>query len=126
MVRRFFGAARAAVASAFDWCGNRDDDEIQNTERVSAEVLTRYRNTFNEKQRQIAEQPEGPLRLDLVADSFPRICVRSREQKKPILMLVQRNLTDQCFRDALTQLVQADAVIDLITEKFLFLGFSLE
>jgi hypothetical protein len=53
------------------------------------------------------------------------MCITSREQKKPILALVQKDTTAGCFRHALTALVSADAAIEIIVEKFIFTGFSM-
>lgn len=49
----------------------------------------------------------------------------SRKDKKPILALVTLNSFNETFRDAITPLVQADAVRDLIKNRFIFSGFSL-
>ena len=53
------------------------------------------------------------------------MCVNSREQKKPILALVMRESTEACFTEALTTLVRADAVQEMIKEKFIFTGFAM-
>ena len=53
------------------------------------------------------------------------MCVQAREQKKPILTLVLQETTPECFRHALTAVVSTDAAIEMITEKFIFTGFSM-
>lgn len=41
-VRRFFGGVRSALSSAFGWCNDRDEDELQNLEQASRDVLQRF------------------------------------------------------------------------------------
>ena len=66
------------------------------------------------------------LRLQLFAESFQRLCMKARRDKKPILVLVTRNQQDECFRQAITPISQAEAARDMINERFILSGFSLD
>ncbi len=77
MMRRFFGGVRAAMSSAFGWCNDRDEDEVQNVERASAEILSRFRATFIDNYRLVSGGRQ--VGVELTAESFPRMCVNSRE-----------------------------------------------
>ena len=54
------------------------------------------------------------------------MCVTSRQRKKPIMVLVMRNETEECATQALTSLVQAESVREMIEARFIFAGFTLE
>lgn len=94
-----------------------------NVERASAECLLRFRNQFEDNYKEVTNGTASPITC--FCNSFPRMCVNSREQKKPMLILVVKESTPECFRQALTALASADAATELISEKFLFAGFSL-
>ena len=57
MVGRFFGGIRAAFDAAFGWCNDRDEEEVMDIERASAESLTRFKIRFMEMHRSLA--PNG-------------------------------------------------------------------
>ena len=100
------------MASVFGWCGDREDDEVHNIERASADTLQRFRNDFEENYKVVANGTASPIESTI--SSFPQMCVKSRQEKKPILALVMRDSSAACFREALSTLVQADAAIEMI------------
>lgn len=55
MFGRFFGGMRAAVDSMFGWCSDRDDAEVLDIERASAESLMRFKALFNENFRRLSD-----------------------------------------------------------------------
>ena len=54
------------------------------------------------------------------------MCVTSRMRKKPIPTLVMRDESQECANHALTSLVQAESVREMIEASFIFAGFTLE
>ena len=54
------------------------------------------------------------------------MCVTSRQRKKPILALVMRDESEECFNHALASLIPAESVREMIEAKFIFAGFTLE
>ena len=52
MFGRFFGGLRSAMDAAFGWCSDREDEEIMDIERVSAESLLRFKAQFIQNYRQ--------------------------------------------------------------------------
>ena len=54
MIGRFFGGMRAAMDSMFGWCSDRDEEEVMDIERASAESLTRFKAIFNENFRTLS------------------------------------------------------------------------
>ena len=71
-----FGGMRSAMASVFGWCGDREDDEVHNIERASADTLQRFRNDFEENYKVLANCTASPI--ECIASSFPQMCVKSR------------------------------------------------
>ena len=76
MMSRMFGGMRAAMASVFGWCGDREDDEVHNIERASADTLQRFRNDFEENYKVVANGTASPIESTM--SSFPQMCVKSR------------------------------------------------
>ena len=54
------------------------------------------------------------------------MCVTSRLRKKPILTLIMRDESEECAEQALTSLIQAESVREMIESRFIFAGFTLE
>ena len=54
MIAGFFGGMRAAMDSMFGWCSDRDDEEVMDIERASAESLMRYKALFGENFRSLS------------------------------------------------------------------------
>ena len=92
-------------------------------ERVSSEAMQHFRNKFEEQYREAVGQPSG---IEVYAESFHRLCINSRRDKKPVLALVTRNSDDECFRLAFASFSQADAARDMIKDRFIFTGFSMD
>ena len=51
---------RTAFDTAFGWCSDRDDEEVMDTERASAESLMRFKALFIENYRVISTSNEQP------------------------------------------------------------------
>ena len=86
---------KSAIVSAISWC-NSDEDELQNLEQSSAEAMQLFKQTFEENcARMVAGQAP---RIECYAQSMYRLCIESRRQKRPVMLLVTRNQDDECFQ----------------------------
>lgn len=54
MISWFFGGVRSAISAAFGWCNDRDEEEVMDIERASAESLMRFKAIFLDKYRGLA------------------------------------------------------------------------
>ena len=97
---------------------------MQNAELASSETIQRFNTEFDTNYALVAlGQPSG---ITKYYGSFAKMCVQSREQKKPILLLVTKNNSRVCFKHALTGLASADAALEIIDDSFIFTGFTTE
>ena len=94
-------------------------------ERASAESLLRFKAHFVTNYRRMSQVDQLP-NLDCFTQSFPLMCVTSRRRKKPIMVMVMRDETEECATHALTSLIQAESVREMIEARFIFAGFTLE
>ena len=54
MIASIFGGLRSAIESAFGWCSDREDEEVMDIERASAESLLRFKAHFVQNYRRVS------------------------------------------------------------------------
>lgn len=97
---------------------------MQNAELASSETIQRFNTDFDTNYATVASGTRCGITKYL--GSFQKMCVKSREQKKPILLLITRTNSRDCFKQALEGLAQADAVQEMVEEGFIFTGFTID
>ena len=99
---------------------------MQNAELASQETIQRFNADFDANYAHVVAGQQQEFSVTKYVGSFAKMCSKSREERKPIVLLVTKTNSRECFRHALTNLAKADAAQEMIAEGFIFSGFTIE
>ena len=123
MVSTFFKGVGRALSTLF-WCSDPEEEELQNTDQQSLQVLSAFAEEFEQQQLTILGSNQANRKIEGWKESFQNLCLKSRRSKKPILAFVLENATNATFGTALRPVLNSSAACDVIKSDFLVTGFT--